>query len=116
MAILVSVAEFRAWAGTNVPAQVPDALIAECLDEAEAGIVSEAGSPIDLIAAHPLAGAEATGEEKRRAQNLLAKRNSPEGVAGMGVEGYISIPAIPVGGQRVIWHIRQHLQVDEGVA
>lgn len=116
MPTLVTEDDFRSWAGTNVAASVPDALIQDCLEEAEAGIQSEAGVAIAVIAAHPLALAEAKGEEKRRASRLLARRNSPEGVLGAGAEGVIIVPVRDADSQRAIWHIRQHLAVDEGVA
>jgi hypothetical protein len=114
---LVSVADFRAWSGANIPASVPDALIQDCLDEAEAGIAAETGAKIEDIGAHLLARAEAVGEEKRRANRLLARRNSPEGVAGAGSDGLIyTIPVRDADSQRAVWHIQAHLLVPEGVA
>ena len=87
MSVLVSVADFRQWAGTNIPASVPDDLILDCLDEAEAGILAETGATIAAIQVNTLAVAEMVGEQKRRANRLLARRNSPEGIAGAGSEG-----------------------------
>jgi len=116
MATLVSVPDFRLWAGTNVPANMPDVLIQDCLDEAEAGIVSETGAPLLDIAANELALAEMLGEEKRRASRLLARRNSPESVLGAGADGVVVVPVRDADSQRAVWHIRDHLQLDEGVA
>ena len=68
------------------------------------------------IQGHPLALDVAVGEEKRRANRLLARRNSPEGIAGAGVDGIISIPTRDADSQRAVWAIRSHLAVPEGVA
>ena len=117
MATLVPVDAFRAWAGANIPASVPDALIQDCLDEAEAGIISETGVAIATIKADALAKSIALGEEKRRASRLLARRNSPESVLGAGSDGIVvSIPVRDADSQRAIWQMRSILRVPEGIA
>ena len=117
MATLVPVDAFRAWAGANVPASVPDALIQDCLDEAEAGIIAETGVAIATIKADPSARSIAVGEEKRRASRLLARRNSPESILGAGSDGIVvSIPVRDADSQRAIWQMRSILRVPEGVA
>lgn len=114
---LVTVEEFRVWAGANLPASVADVLIQECLDEAESGIVADTGSTVADIQANALALDVALGEEKRRANRLLARRNSPEGIAGAGADGLIiNIPTRDADSQRAVWAIRSHLAVPEGVA
>lgn len=113
---LVTVAEFRIWAGANLPSSVPDVLVQECLDEAEAGIVADIGATVAGIQANPQALDVALGEEKRRANRLLARRNSPEGIAGAGADGIIAIPVRDADSQRAVWAIRSHLAVPEGVA
>lgn len=113
---LVTVEQFRKWAGTQVPAQVPDVLIQQCLDEAEAGIAADCGTTIDAITADRAAAAVAVGEEQRRANRLLARRNSPEGVAGIGDAGVIAIPSRDADSQRAVWAIRALLLIEEGIA
>lgn len=113
---LVTVPDFRTWAGANVPASVPDALIKQCLDEAEAGIVADVGATVADIEQNLMALDIAVGEEKRRANRLLARRNSPEGVAGVGDAGVIAIPVRDADSQRAVWGIRSHLAVPEGIA
>ena len=113
---LVTVDEFRSWAGANLPSSVPDALVEECLREAEAGIIADTGATIADIQGDPSALDIALGEEKRRANRLLARRNSPEGIAGAGADGIIAIPVRDADSQRAVWAIRSHLAVPEGVA
>lgn len=114
---VVTVADFRSWAGANLPASVPDALIQECLDEAESGIAADTGATVDAIESEPLALDVLRGEEKRRANRLLARRNSPEGIAGAGTDGLAyQIPVRDADSQRAVWTIRSHLAVPEGVA
>lgn len=116
-ASLVTVEQFRVWAGAAVQT-VPDQLVQDCLDEAEAGIVADVFGPdsgsIDTIAANPNARAIATGDEKRRAANLLARRNSPEGYAGAGDDGIIVVPAGDPGSPAAARRIRRILKIAAG--
>ena len=116
MAVLVSTADFRLWSGANLPASVPDSLISDCLDEAEAGITAEVGLSISSIQLHADAVAIARGDEFRRASRLLARRNSPEGIAGAGGEGVISIPSRDPDSAGSVRSIKALLLVPEGVS
>ena len=112
MSTFVTVGMFRMWAGVNVPGSVPDVLILMCLDEAESALVADVGcGTVDVIAANPEANPIGAGEVCRRAQNLLAKRNSPEGSAGTGEEGFIAIPSIPSGSLAAVRQIKKHLGI-----
>lgn len=113
---VVSVPEFRAWAGANVPASVSDELVQMCLDEAEAGMLADIGATLGEVTLHPHAINIAKGDETRRASRLLARRNSPEGIAGAGAEGVISIPARDPDSAASVRQIRALLMVPEGVA
>ena len=113
-AALVSVADFRSWAGASV-STVPDHLIQQCLDEAEAGIAVDIDSTIDQVQGEPRALALATGEELRRAGRLLARRNSPEGILGYG-ELVATVPVRDPDSFRTISAIRSVLLVHEGVS
>ena len=118
MSTLVSVEQFRLWAGAAVQT-VPDDLVTICLDEAEAGIVADVfgkteGS-ITAIVAEPSAAAIAVGDEMRRAANILARRNSPEGYAGAGEEGIIiAVPAGDPGSAAAARRIRRLLGLAAG--
>jgi hypothetical protein len=113
---LVTVEEFRAWSGA-VPASVSDALIQQCLSEAESGIIADTSVTVAEIEGSKLALDVAVGEERRRANRLLARRNSPEGVVGTGTDGLsFAVPVRDADSQRAVWAIRSHLAVDEGVA
>jgi len=116
MAVLVSVPDFRVWAGANTPASISDDLIQTSLEEAESGIAAETGATIIDIQANASATAIARGDEMRRASRLLARRNSPEGIAGAGSEGVISIPSRDPDSAASVRQIRAILLVPEGVA
>lgn len=112
MSKLVDIPTFRLWAGANVPGSVSDELVQMCLDEAESALVADVGCHIvDVIAANLDAAPIGSGEVCRRAQNLLAKRNSPDGSAGSGEEGFISIPAVPSGSLAAVRQIKKHLAI-----
>lgn len=111
---LVTVAEFRAWAGA-ASASVPDELIQDCLDEAEAGIVADTGvTSIDQVITNLDANPIGRGDEMRRAANLLARRNSPEGYAGAGDDGIITVPAGDPGSHAATRRIRRILKIAGG--
>ena len=112
MAKLETVAGFRAWAGTNIPGNVPDQLIQDELDEAESMLVADVRcGTVDAIIVNLDANPIGLGEVRRRAQNLLAKRNSPEGFSGTGEEGFITIPAVPSGALSAVRQIKTHLGI-----
>jgi hypothetical protein len=113
-AILVSVDEFRQWAG--VGQNVPDEVIDGVLSEAESGIAADVGEPITTIVGDPAAAAIAYGEMLRRTNRLLARKNSPESVVGAGSEGVFAIPSRDPDSQRAVDAIRSHLLSDWGVA
>lgn len=116
MSALATVPDFRAWSGANTPASVPDALIQNCLDEAESGIVADLGVGIETVALYAPAIAIAHGEELRRASRLLARRNSPESIAGAGEAGLITIPSRDPDSARAIQQIKALLLIPEPVA
>lgn len=107
--------EFRAWSGAGT-ASVPDSLIQACLDEAVSGLVADLGVDPALVAADPAAAAIAHGEILRRASRLLARRNSPEALAGMGELGAVTIPSRDPDSTRAVWAIKSLLVIPEGVA
>ena len=111
---LVTVEEFRDWSGAAT-ASVPDELVQQCLDEAEAGIVADTGIlTIDEVIVVIEAGVIARGDEMRRAANLLARRNSPEGIAGAGDDGIIAVPAGDPGSPAATRRIRRILGIAAG--
>ena len=114
MAMLGTVAEFRLWSGSST-ATVPDALVQMCLDEAEAGIAADLSVPIPDIQLDPEALALAKGEEMRRASRLLARRNSPEAVSGVG-DALFTIPSRDPDSARTLQAIRALLLIPEGIA
>lgn len=114
MSTLVSVEAFRAYAGAAVMS-VPDALIQQCLDEAESGLLIDVDTSLAEIEAFPEAVALATGEELRRASRLLARRNSPESVLGLGEAAFV-MPSRDADSARTIWAIRAVLIVHEGIS
>lgn len=116
MSVLVDVPAFRLWAGANIPASVPGELIQTCLDEAESGLSTETGATIALIQTSPPATAIAVGDELRRASRLLARRNSPEGIAGAGADGVIAIPSRDPDSSASVRQIRSILLIPEAVA
>jgi len=116
MAALASVQDFRTWSGANLPQSVPDSLIADSLDEAEAAIVTEVGAAIDIILADPHSLSIARGDELRRCSRLLARRNSPEAIMGAGSEGVIAIPSRDPDSAAAVRQIRSLLLVPEGVS
>lgn len=112
MAVLVGEEEFRAWAGANVPATVPGSLVAACLEEAEAALVADVGcSTVNDITSHPDAARIAYGDMLRRTSNLLARRNSPEGIAGVGDDGMITVPSGDPGSPAAVRRIRRYLGI-----
>ena len=113
-AVLVSVAEFRTWSGAAT-ASIPDSLIQDCLDEAEAGMLADVGTGMDDIQADSGAVTLARGEELRRASRLMARRNSPEGFSGYG-DIAIQVASRDPDSYRTIAAIRSILVVPEGVA
>lgn len=113
MAAIVSIADFRAWAGASVD-MVPDSLIAATLDESEAGMTVDIGVTVGDILASPEATALAWGEEVRRASRLLARRNSPESISGFG-ELAIVIPSRDPDSARTLVQIRQALGIPNEV-
>ena len=117
MAVLVSVPDFRSWSGANLPASVADTLITDCLDEAESGVVAEVGvTDITAIQVNAAATAIARGDVFRRASRLLARRNSPEGIAGAGGEGVIGIPSRDPDSAGSVRSIKALMLVPEGVS
>ncbi len=108
MSVLVDVAGFRAWAGAAA-ASVSDELVAQCLDEAEAGLCADLDVTVDQLTA-PVAEPLAVGEVKRRASRLLARRNSPEALSGFG-EAIIAIPVRDPDSARTEQAIRAVLQL-----
>lgn len=114
---LVTIEQFRVWAGAATQT-VPDELVQTCLDEAEAGIVADVfghdDGSITAILANPRAAAIALGDEMRRAANLLARRNSPEGYAGAGDDGIIAVPAGDPGSPAAARRIRRLLGIAAG--
>ena len=115
-AVLVTIPEFRAWAGAT--STVPDELVQGCLDEAEAGLVADVGvATVEAIVAGSAAAvAIARGDEMRRAANLHARRSSPEGFAGSGEDGVIPIPAGDPGSPAAVRRIRRLLGMQPVVA
>lgn len=99
-----------------MPASVPDTLIADSLNEAEGSLVAEVGAAISTIASDPNALSIARGDEFRRAARLLARRNSPEAIAGAGSEGVIAIPSRDPDSAAAVRQIRAILLVPEGVS
>ena len=110
---LVTVEEFQLWSGAS---NIPDSLIQSCLDEAEASLLADLGITVADIRADPEATGVAYNEEMRRAQRFLARRNSPEGLAGAGDLGLIQIPTRDPDSQYAIWRIAALLGLPEGVA
>ena len=114
---LVSVSEFRSYAGAGV-ATVPDSLVQGCLDEAEAGLLADLGIDITVIYDFPEPEepiALARGEELRRASRLLARRNSPESISGQG-EAVFTVPSRDPDSARTIWALKSALTLHEGIA
>lgn len=113
---LVTVDEFRAWAGAQA-ASVPDLLIEYTLAESEVALAQEVDAPLHEIEAHQGAAVIARGDVLRRSSNLLAARNSPEGTAGNGEYGsVITIPSAHPTSQRAVRQIRACLGIPEAVA
>jgi hypothetical protein len=109
------VAEFRAWAGAGSNS-VTDTLVQGCLAEAVAGLAADLGEDPARVAAHPAAAAIAHGEILRRAARLLARRNSPESIAGAGELGPITIPSRDPDSARAVFAIQALLGTPMGVA
>lgn len=112
MSKLVTLAEYRMWMGPALPSTTPDSIIQDALDSAEAGLVADVGcQAIDAIITNLDANVIAREDIMLRTSNKLAKRNSPEGVAGVGEEGFITIPATPNGSQVNVRQIKKHLRI-----
>lgn len=112
-AVLVDVAGFRDYAGIGL--QVGDDLLQAALDEAEAQLVADVGCPaVDAILAVPAAVPIAEGDVRRRAANLFARRNSPEGIAGAGDDMIITVPAGDPGSPAAVRRIRRLLGIAAG--
>ena len=111
MSKLVSITDYRVWMGPSLPATTPDSVVQMCLDSSEAGLVADVGAVIDAIITNLEANALARKDIMLRTSNELAKRNSPEGVAGVGEEGFISIPATPAGSISTVRQIKRHLRI-----
>lgn len=111
---LVTVAEFRAWSGAAT-GSVSDAVIEACLEEAEAGLVADTQLTIGAIVVNPDAAALAYGEELRRGSRLLARRNSPEAISGMG-DAIFTIPVRDPDSARTVLEIQALLNVPIVVA
>lgn len=87
-----TLAELKDWTGAT---NVSDTILQACLDEAEVSLRTDVGiapdddDPIQstLDALHV-----AHGETLRRAQRNLARRNSPEGISGLGDLGAFRVP------------------------
>lgn len=101
---LVGIGELRERIG---PTSADDATLRAVLDEAHAELVADTRLPVARIAVVPEAAALAVGEVVRRAQNLLARGNSPEGVLGVGELGPVPVPAGPPGSARTVQRIRR---------
>lgn len=115
MGVLVDVPQFRSWAGAAV-STVPDDLIAGCIDEAEAGLGADlALVDFTTITTNPAALPLAEGETLRRASRLLARRNSPEAIAGFG-EAAITIPVRDPDSYRTIRALFTVLNLHEGIS
>ena len=123
MASLVTVEAYRQWAGAST-ATVPDGVIQASLDEAENGMLIDVGITMSVLweqggvpcsPGSVSATSLATGEVMRRASRLLARRNSPEGVAGYG-DVVIGISSRDPDSARTIQALRSALLVNEGIA
>lgn len=110
---LISNDEFRAWVGH---ANLPDAVVGVVVAEAEASLLADLGlTDTSEIEANTQALAVATGEELRRAQRFLARKNSPEGIAGGGEYG-IAVPIRDPDSQVSIWRLMELLDIGIPVA
>lgn len=116
MSVLVSVAQFREWSGANTPASVSDSLVQMSLDEAENALLTEAGTTIDTVLSSPAATAISKGDTMRRASRLLARRNSPEAIAGAGEAGLIIVPSRDPDSAASVRQIKAILMIPEAVA
>lgn len=112
-ALLVGVDAFREYAG--IGASVADDVLADALDEAEAQLVADVGcaSVADILAVEA-AVPIAAGDVRRRAANLFARRNSPEGIAGSGDDGVITVPAGDPGSPAAVRRLRRLLRIAAG--
>lgn len=113
---LVTVAEYRDWAGAQA-SSVSDFLIEATLAESAAALSEEVDAPIERIEGNPNAAVIARGDVLRRSSNLLAARNSPEGTAGVGEYGsLITVPSGHPTSQRAVRQIRAALGIPEPIA
>jgi hypothetical protein len=112
---LIDIPTFRAWAGAGADS-VPDVLVQLCLDEAESALVADVRAPVATITADPDAAVIARGDVLRRTANLLARRNSPEGVAGVGDDGLITVPSGDPGSPAAVRRIQRILRIERVVA
>jgi len=115
MGVLVQVDEFRQWAGVS-ETSASDQVIEQTIAEAEAGLAADVGEPLSDIMTVPEASAIGHGEVLRRANRLIARRNSPESVLGAGVDGIaVTVPARDPDSQRAVWSIQSVLLTPQAV-
>lgn len=109
--------ELREWLGTNA---VSTTLLDICLDEAESSLRADLGVVVgpdpDPILADAEALTIARGEVLRRAQRNLARRNSPEGISGLGDLGAFRVPVRDPDSQVSMNRLRAILVLGFGVA
>jgi len=111
---LATVEDLRTWA--TAPA-VPDAVLSGCLDDAESSLLADLGlDDTTEILADPRAMPVARGETLRRGQRFLARRNSPEGIAGTGDFGGLAISFRDPDSVAALDRLRQLLMIPYGIA
>lgn len=115
MSALVTVSQVRAYSGPTI-GHLSDDVVQECLDEAEAGLIADLGVDMAAVMQHPDARHVAVGDVKRRTANLLARRNSPEGVAGVGDMGIVPVPADDPQTSRSVLRIKRLLGIKRALA
>jgi hypothetical protein len=114
MATLATIDELRDWA--NAPS-VPDEILQDCLDAGEASLIADLGlrDTTDIVASIP-ATSIAHSEVLRRSQRALGRRNSPEGVAGIGEMGSITLPIRDPDSVTAMQQIQEILRIPFGIA
>jgi len=116
MSVLVTVDQFREWAGVS-SGSVSDEIIQVCLDDAEAGLLADLGLvDTSTIEAFPAAVAVAFPDLLRRAQRGLARRNSPESMMGSGELGFFPVPARDPDSAQSVWRLMQILGIGIPIA
>jgi hypothetical protein len=113
MPAIPTTADFRTYAGVGTGTS--DRLVQDALDEALTSLGADVGKPYEDLFSSP-AAAIARGEALRRANRLLARKNSPEAVAGAGADGIIAIPSRDPDSQRAVDSIIRLLGIDWPVA